>query len=222
MKQVYSLAAEPRQITGRRTKQLRTQGLTPANIYGPDIDSVAIQVNTKTFINLFHQAGETQVVNVTVTSQDYPVLIQPLTLHPVTHQLVHVDLRKVDLTQKITANVPIEIVGESEAVHRQGGVLVQHLDEVEVESLPSDIPEKITIDISLLDEMEAAIHIADLDINPQTITLLHDPEEIVVKVEAPTKEEPEDQAVEESQAAKADEAATESADQTAAEIKAEE
>ena len=138
-----------RKLTGRKVKQLRREGTLPANIYGKGIKSVSIQLPIKDFNAIFATAGETNIVNLTVEKETKvrSVLINNLHIHPVTDEVIHVDFRQVDLTKVVMVNIPVEITGEAPAI-TQGGVLIQLINEVEVEALPSDLPENFVLDVS--------------------------------------------------------------------------
>ena len=187
-----TLNAEVRKISGRKVKTLRNQGLLPANVYGKKIKSEAVQVNLKEFAKVFAQVGETGLVNLAIKNgktQEKAVLISNVQLNPVTDTVIHVDFRQVDLTEKITAEVPVEITGESPAEKQSLGTVVQYLDEIEVEALPADLPEKFIVDVSSLSEVDQAVTAKELSFDKKKVTLKVDPDEIVVKVEPPQKEE---------------------------------
>ncbi|KKP46524.1 MAG: 50S ribosomal protein L25 [Candidatus Woesebacteria bacterium GW2011_GWA1_33_30] len=180
----FSLKATKREVFGRKVKRFRKEGLAPANIFGKKIKSEAIFVNKKEFTDVFAKAGETQIIHL----NDKPVLVSGLQIDPVTSDYLHVDFRRVDLTEKITAKVPVEIVGESPAEKQKMGTVVQQLSEIEVEALPADLPEKIEIDATTLIEVDQTIYVKDLKIDKK-VTIKTDLESIVAKVEPPTKEE---------------------------------
>lgn len=200
-KSKLSLKAEPRKIFGRKIKKLRADGLLPANVYGKDIKSQALKIALKEFLSIFKQAGETGIVYLTVgkSQKTDPVLIHNLQLHPVSDQPLHVDFHKIDLKQKVQVDIPIELIGEAPGVAK-GGVLVQLLDEVEVEALPTDLPEKFEIDISSLTEIGQSIIVKELKVDKTKVKLLIDENQLVVKVEEPKKEEEEEKPAEEAPA----------------------
>lgn len=179
-----TLKSEKRILFGRKVKQLRKEGLIPANIFGKKVKSEAITVNTKDFREVFEKAGETQIIDL----GGRPVLVSNLQIDPVTSDYVHIDFRQVDLTEKITAKVPVEIIGESPAEKQSIGTVVQQLNEIEVEALPANLPEKIEIDSSVLTEVDQAIYVKDLKLDNK-VTIKTDLESIIVKVEPPIKEE---------------------------------
>jgi large subunit ribosomal protein L25 len=186
------LNAEVRKISGRKVKILRNKGLLPANVFGKKIKSEAIQVDLKEFEKLFAKVGETGLVTLNIQNgkkEEKSVLVSNIQMNPLTDKPIHVDFRQVDLTEKITAEVPVEMVGESPAEKQSIGTVVQYLDEIEVEALPTDLPEKFTIDVSSLVEVDQAVFAKDLKIDQSKVTLKINPDEILVKVEPPQKEE---------------------------------
>ncbi len=186
------LEAETRKISGRKVKTLRSQGLLPANVYGKKIKSGALQVNLKEFEKLFTKVGETGLITLNIKNgkkEEKAVLISNVQKSPISDSPIHVDFRQVDLTEKITAEVPVEIVGESPAEKQSIGTVVQYLDEIEVEALPTDLPEKFTVDVSALSEVDQAVFVKDLKVDQKKVTLNINPDEILVKVEPPQKEE---------------------------------
>lgn len=180
----YKLNSDKRQVFGRKVKSLRNSGKIPANIFGKNIKSEAVSVEYKEFDSVFKSAGETQIIDLS----GKPVLVSNVHVDPTSGDYLHVDFRQIDLKEKITAHVPVEIVGESPAEKQSLGTVVQQLDEIEVEALPTDLPEKIEVDQSVLTEVDQAIFVKDLKIDKK-ISLLTDLESIVVKVEPPQKEE---------------------------------
>lgn len=184
------LTVEKRTVLGRKVKKLRQTGLLVGNLYGKKIKSQAIQTDLKTFLPIFKQVGETGLVQLALKSETgfRPVLIHNLQLDPVTDLPLHVDFHQVDLKEAITAQIPIELVGEAPAVTQKIGILIQPLAEVEVEALPTDLPDKFEISVSGLAEVDAAITVADLKI-PAGVKILIDKGQILVKIEPPAKEE---------------------------------
>lgn len=191
MSQALKLNAKKRTITGRKVKQLRQKQILPANIYGKDVKSLAIELQSKEFKTLFSLAGETNIVNINIDKEakPRPALINNVQLDPVTDEFLHVDFRQVDLTKKVTVMVPLEIKGESPAAVK-GGVLVRLVSEVEIEALPGDLPDKLEVDISGLEEIGQSIALKQVPIDAAKVKLLSENlDELVVKVEAPAKEE---------------------------------
>ena len=188
------LKAQKRKIFGRRVKSLRNQGLLPANIYGKKIKSEAVQVVNADFLKAYEEAGETVLIELRLNGDSNQavkkmVLIHNVQVDPVSDSPVHADFLQVNLKEKVTASVPIEVVGESPAEKVGKGTAVQQIDEVEVEALPMDLPEKFVVDISGLTEVDQAILIKDLNVDTKKVDVKLDREQIVVKVEELRKEE---------------------------------
>ncbi len=179
-----TLKSEKREIFGRKVSRLRKQGKIPANIFGKKIKSESITVDSKEFTSVFEKAGETQIIDLGGKS----VLVSNIQIDPVSDEYIHIDFRQVDLTEKISAKVPVEVIGESPAEKQNLGTVVQQIDEIEVEALPSNLPEKIIVDSSVLVEVDQAIYVKDLKVDKK-VEIKTDLESIVVKVEPPTKEE---------------------------------
>ena len=130
--------------TSIKGKKLRKEGALPANIYGAGKPSQAVQVDTKKFIKLYHEAGETSLVYLTVDDKKtkIPVLIDEVQHDVFVSDILHVSFKHVDLKDKITAQIPVVVVGEFDVPE---AVLVTVRDTVEVEALPTDFPEKFEI-----------------------------------------------------------------------------
>ena len=186
------LKGEPRKIVGRKVKKLRGEGLIPANIFGKKIKSHSVSVDAKEFEKIFKSAGETSLLELQLGKDKRAVLIRNVQRNPVGENILHIDFQQVDLKEKITADIPVEIIGESPAEKQGLGTMVQQVDEIEAEALPADLPDKFEIDVSALTEVDQAIYIKDIKVNKSKVTITDDPEKIVVKIEPPTAvEEPE-------------------------------
>ncbi|HWS48443.1 MAG TPA: 50S ribosomal protein L25 [Candidatus Methanoperedens sp.] len=182
------ISAALRTVTGRSVKKLRKSGLTPATIYGNKFEPVSIEISSLELNKLFEHAGESSLVEIIIAQDKYPVIFKNPQFHPVSGDLIHIDCYKVNLKEKITTTVPVELIGESLAV-KNGNTLMQILDEIEIEALPSDLPEKIEIDISTLVEVDNKIVVSEINIDRNLIEVKNDPEQVVVIIEAPRVEE---------------------------------
>jgi len=190
------LNASLRKIFGKQTRSMRKNGLIPANIFGEKMEPLAISFDQKAFNETFKIAGETNVVYIAVDSKKIPTLISEIQIHPVTQSILHIDLRKIDLTHKIEAHVPILLVGESEAVESKNGVVISQMDEVKIESLPEDIPNQIEIDISKLSEIGDIFRVSDLVVEGSFV-ILDEPERAIVSIIEHKEEEIEPETVSE-------------------------
>lgn len=188
--QEHKLKAEKRTVSGRKVKQLRKQGVLPANVYGKHIESVSIQVATKDFVKLFGEVGETGLITLELGGETRPVLVHEVSREPVMDMPIHVDFLQVNLKEKVTATVPIEFEGESPAEKEGTGIVVPQMREIEVEALPTDLPDHITVDVSGLNQEGDSITVSQLKIDRDKVELkVEDPEQIVVSIAAPAKEE---------------------------------
>ena len=187
------LIGQKRTVSGRKVKKLRQEGALPANIFGKKIKSEAIQVSLKDFQKTYKEVGETGLLSLVIesgkTKEERAVLVSNVQMDPRADTPKHVDFRQVDLKEKVTANVPVELTGEAPAEKAGVGTAVLYVNEIEVEALPADLPEKFTVDVSGLTEIDQAVYIKDLSVDRKKVELKAEAETIVVKVEPPQKEE---------------------------------
>lgn len=182
------LEAKIREITGKKVKKLRKEGLLPVTVYGKDIKSSSLSVPVKEFLKVYGQVGETGLVELKFDGQGEHTLISSVQIHPVTRLPLHVEFHAVRLTEKIKAKVPVELVGDSPAVQNNIGVLLQTVNEIEVEALPTDLPEKIAVDVTNLAEIDQQVTVGQLKV-PSGVAVLTLAEEVVVKVAPAISEE---------------------------------
>lgn len=189
-KEKLKLKAEKRKVSGRKVRKLRQEGILPANIYGKKVKSQAVKLDLRTFLPIYQEVGETGIVNLMLKGETKvrPVLIHNLQLDPVTDQPLHADFYQVDLKKKVTTEVPIELAGESPAVKEKIGILIQPLTEVEVEALPTELPDKFEVDITGLKEVGDAVAVGDVKV-PKEVKILTGGKQILAKIEPPAKEE---------------------------------
>jgi len=180
---------QKRSVVGKKVSKLRKEGLIPANIYGKDFTSTAIQLPVKEFTVLYKKVRETGLVDVEIDGTTLPTLIHNVHIDPRTQQVIHADFYKVNLREKITAHIPISIIGEAPAVTEKKGTLLQLLQELEVEALPTDLPERIEVNIEKLAEVDDQILVSDLSI-PASVTVLTEAEQAVVRIGELAPEEP--------------------------------
>ncbi|MDZ4209892.1 MAG: 50S ribosomal protein L25, partial [Candidatus Curtissbacteria bacterium] len=173
------LKADKRKIVGRKVKILRKEGLLPCNVFGKKIKSLALQVKLADFVDTFKKAGETGIVYL----NERPVLISNIQKSPVSGLPIHVDFHQIDLKEKVEADVPVEVVGESSVEKQALGTVVQYIDEVPVEALPMDLPEKFEIDAATLNEVDQAVYVKDLKVDRAKVEIKLDADTILVKVE---------------------------------------
>lgn len=217
------LVVEPRQVTGKKVAALRRAGILPGNVFGKGIESESIQLETEVLEHTLKAAVANEVIDLRVgKGAARPVVIHKVQRNPLNGSFLHADFYQVQLREKMRADVPLLLVGESEAVSTYNGVLLETLTSVQVEALPLDLPASIEVDISVITELEGAIHVSALSV-PPTVTILTDPELMIVKVAAPRVEEEEEAAEEEEGEEEPEESAPEdSAEAPTAEAAAEE
>lgn len=186
-KEKHEIKAEIRTVLGRKVKHLRDAGLVPSTIYGHKFESVSIQFNALELQKIYDKVGESGLIELLVGSDKYNILFRNPQYSPVESEIVHIDCYKVNLKEKISAFIPIVLIGESPAL-KDGNTLVTITDEVEVEALPTDLPESIEIDISILTEVGQMITVEDIKLDEKVVmlTLL---DQAIVKVEEPRAEE---------------------------------
>jgi large subunit ribosomal protein L25 len=182
------LTAQIRKVVGKQVHALRRAGLLPAIIYGHQIKPIAISLNHREASHILPRVSSSQLIQVEVGGERYPALVREKQRHPVTSSLLHVDFQAVSMTEKLRAMVRIELSGDAPAVKNFNGVLVTGQEEIEVECLPGDLINKITVDLSILANIGDAIHVRDLPV-PSSIQVLTDLEELVVFVTAQAAEE---------------------------------
>ncbi len=190
------LVAASRNVLGKKVRFLRRQGITPANLYGHNIPSMALQVDTSLLESILARAGRHSLIPLRLDSGGpRTVVIHNTQRDPLTDKLLHVDLYQVEATEKMKAEIPLVLVGEAPATKLRRVALYQSLNELPVECFPKDLPPAIEVDLSQLVEPEQAIHVKDLPLG-SGIEALVDAEEIVVRV-VQTHEEVEEGAEEE-------------------------
>ena len=201
----HKLQATKRTLIGKKVKKLRNEGNLPATVYGKDFKSQSVQVNLKEFQEVYKQAGETGIVELGLDKETLPILIHNIHYHPMTAQPLHADFYKVNLKEKVSASIPLEVVNEAPAVANKIGVLLNILSEVAVEALPTDLPEKIEVDVSGLSEINSVVKVSDLKVSDK-VTIKTDANLEVVKIDPLVSKEAEKLAKEE-EVAKAEAAA---------------
>ena len=205
MKQV-KIKTQIRDEAGKKNaRALRREGNIPAVVYKGGQETLSISLVEKELIHALRtSAGENVIINLQIgdknkKDQNKTVIIKEIQHHPIKDNILHVDFHEISLTEAITVKVPIETKGEAVGVKRDGGILEHMLWELEIECLPTEIPEKIEVDIDKL-EIGDAIYVKDLVVPPQ-IKVLNDLEAIAICVEQPSVEEVPEVAPEEKAAA---------------------
>jgi len=190
------LNAEHREVTGKKVKVLRRQGYLPAVLYGVGIESTPIKLDLKEASKVISAAGSSTLVLLKIGKKQHQVLVRETQRQVIRRGLQHVDFLKVAMDVAIRAEVPIEFVGESPAVRDLGGVLVTELVEIEIESLPTDLPDRVTVDLELLAEITDTIKVGDLSFG-EGVEVITRPDDVIARVIYQVEEEIEEEELEE-------------------------
>lgn len=196
------LEARRRVQTGKGySKRLRWQGWIPGIFYGGGEPPIPLELERKAVESVIRAAGRNALISLALNAENqsgFKTLLQEIQYHPVSGEIVHVDLHRVSLTEKVRIQVPVVIHGIADGVRNQGGVLQHVMHRLDVECLPTEIPAHIEVDVSAL-QIGDAVRVEDLQSRyPEIVT---DTEEVVVTIVSPTHApEPEEVAVEEEKA----------------------
>jgi large subunit ribosomal protein L25 len=182
------LQANARVCVGKGLFALRKAGKTPAVLYGPGIDSIAIELDTHDATRILNGVTESTLIHLLVDSHDYSVLLRDLQRDSIRRNILHVDFYAVPTDRAIRVHVPLAFSGVSVAVRDFGGILVHLLSELEVECLPKDLINEIPVDISSLNKIGDSIAVKDIPL-PPGIHVLMDPNEGVIMVTIAKEEE---------------------------------
>ncbi len=182
MKRDITVTAETRETRGKNeARRLRARGLAPAVLYGAAQDSVAVSVNPKE-VNRILRTGHNTIFNLAINGDTTPVMLVDWQKDPVKSTLLHVDLKRIDLTKRITIKVPVHTTGEPKGVKIQGGLFEIVTREIEVECLPDDIPESFTVDVLEL-MMGQSVRAGAVAI-PESVVLVSSPDQVIAHVVA--------------------------------------
>ncbi len=178
-------------MVGKRVKQIRRQGQLPAVLYGSGIQPVPIALDARETARVMGGITGSTLIDLNVGGDTHKVIVRDVQRDPISRQMVHVDFLKVAMDVAIRTEVPIELVGSAPAVKEQGGVLVAGINEIEVEALPGDLPDRISVDLGVLMQIDDAITVEDLVIG-QGVRVITDPGDMVAHVIYMAEEEEEE------------------------------
>ena len=188
MEQVV-LKATKRSVIGKQVKAMRRAGQLPAVMYGRHVENpISIVLDTRETTRALAKVSSSSLVKIELDGQQIPVLIREKQRDFIKNRLLHIDFLVVSLTEKLTASVGIELTGLSLAVKDANAILVNGLTEIEVECLPSDLPEKIVVDIAPLAKVGDGIYVRDLVLS-EKVKVLDNPDEMIVIATAAKVEE---------------------------------
>ncbi len=187
---VHSVKLDTRTVVGKKVRALRREGLVPVHVYGSGIDPTPLQVDDRMLNRLLQSVGSNIPVSVEAEGLETENIcfVREVQRHPVTEAVLHVDFLRVDVSQTISAEVPIVLDGPAPGITQLGGVLLQNLLSLLVEALPMEMPAAFHVDITGLDDFEKTIQVSEV-IVADNVTILSNPDEMVVRVTAPRVEE---------------------------------
>ena len=176
------LKASPRTPLGKRSRRMLREGKLPAIVYGHNTEATPITLDRLEFQKVFVKSGRTHLVDLVLDGdRTEKVLIREIQVHPRRQGPIHVDFYQVNLQEKIEVEVPVHLTGESAAVKRGDADVLHAMHSVSVECLPSDIPGSFEVDITPLEDIDMELRVSDLAV-PKDVTILEEPEELVVKI----------------------------------------
>jgi large subunit ribosomal protein L25 len=163
-------------------RRLRASGRVPAVVYGAKKASLAVSVDPKQITKILHsETGHNTIFDLTVDGEKAKVMIVDWQYEPIRGKLLHIDLKRIAMDERIRVSVPIQLKGEAAGVKQEGGILDQVLREVEVECLPADIPGHIDADVSEL-VFGKVLRVSDLDAFGGKLKYLTDPNQAVAHI----------------------------------------
>ena len=172
-----------------KAKKLRLKSLIPGVIYGHGTENKNVMADYNSFHKAFKAAGESTLLDLEIEGgETVKALVKDWQVEPLSNRYTHVDFYQVNLKEKLKTEIALNFIGESPAVKEQGGSIIKTLDSILVECLPMDLVHSIDVDVSILKSFDDMIAVKDLKI-PEGITVLENPDETIVKIEAPMTED---------------------------------
>ena len=173
------LKASKREVIGKQVKALRRDGQLPAVIYGRHVEPIAISLDAHSTGLVFAKLTSSTLVTIDVDGTEYAALVREKQRNYIKGNLTHIDFLAVDLSEKITTKVRLTFTGVSSAVKDYSAVLIHRMEQLEVECLPTDLPERLLVDISSIKEIGNSIRVSDIAL-PENVAVMEDADEIVI------------------------------------------
>src|SRR5207302_3061951 len=178
------LKAVNREITGKATRRLRREGRLPAVLYGQRAASVSLELDMHEFERMYARAGKTQLIDLTVESgRPHKVLVKEVQRSPRRNTVLHVDFHQVSLRERLQVDVPISVTGEVDPAQAGDADVIQVLNVLRVECVPTRIPEVIEVNVSGLTESNPTIRVVDVEL-PQGVDAVADADDVIVRLAA--------------------------------------
>jgi len=181
--QELKIKATKRDVLGKKSRFLRRQGITPAHLFGHSLESLAIQCDANELAKVVSHAGTTRLISLKLDGDKEAkvVFVREIQKDFLTRELLHVDFFQVRKGEKLTMEVPIVLVGDAPAMKGKGRVMTHGLNLLNITSLPEKVPPQIEVDVTVLKELEDAIHVKDIKLD-KDIQIHNDPNQLVAKV----------------------------------------
>ena len=184
------IKAEKRIITGKKVKNIRLAGKVPAVIYGGKLKSLPISLDKRDTTNTLNKVSGSTILTIDIEGEEHAALVREIQQDYIKGELLHVDFLAVSLKEKLRTNVSISLIGVAPVLEEYSALIVSGLDQIEVECFPQDLPEVIEVDVSILEELGAAIYLKDIP-TIENVEFLSDPEDLIAVASA-IKEEVEE------------------------------
>ena len=185
-----------REITGKKVRKMRREGVIPANIYGRGIESVAVQIPFAEARVMLNEHGRNTLIEVQVSGESEPrsVVVRDLDREPVSGAIQHIDFFQVDLTRKLQADIPVQLIGEAPATLTWEGILVHETDAITIEALPGDLPDHFELSVDGLTELDDQLTAEDLEL-PSGVELVSELGTVLARIARPRLEVEEEEEV---------------------------
>ena len=186
---VESLTLSPREITGKKVALLRRQGEVPVHLYGGDGGSIPLQTSYMELRRLLPKVGLNIPVAIKIEGSEAEDIcfVREVQRNPVTDEVIHVDFLRTDVSRRLTADVPVVLEGTPPAVSMLGGTLIQNMLTISIEALPLDMPVALPVDVTILEDFDGTIHVADIEVD-EGLTVVSAPDDLVARVAPPRVE----------------------------------
>ena len=180
------LELQPRELMGKKVGRLRRAGIIPVHLYGPGIESRALQCAARQLIPILAAAGASSPISVSIEGEQgsHLAFAREIQWDPTRDTVLHVDLLAADVSRTVTAQVNIVFVGEAPGAARTGGNVSQLLFSIDVSALPLDMPAQAEVDLAVMTSDDSVIRAGDIPL-PSEVSLLTDPEEMVARIDVP-------------------------------------
>jgi len=175
------IEATRRNVTGKQVGALRRSGKLPGVMYGHNFESVAIEMDSRSASRILHSVTRSQIITISLDGKEHASLVRERQKDYIRNEFLHIDFQVVSLTEIIRTKVSIELTGVAPAVKDFNGVVVQEMNEIEVEGLPGDLPERIVVDISGMTNLSSAITVGELNVTDK-VQIHKSPDEVVVVI----------------------------------------